>query len=404
MRLRHNVLLSIRNRELMLIHCFFTAILLIGLTDYTGTRYLHFIFGYLGSFILVSWLLQRYFTPNFLKSLGHFEFNFEWQAKFQNLLLFFSLLFIGIHFICIGEIPIYECWQKTDILETARLRQSITEDGSTWINYGSSFLVKGFLPFILLMLLIQKHWFWFILMLFVSLFYEINLLQKNYFLLLLSPVILYSLFQRKWIQAGVISFLVVLGVYGLIYASNPELRGIQPRTVDKTETKLNPKDEFKSFQAGSSGIVNRILIVPGKVVGLWFNNIPSKYPFLYGNGYSFVAKLRHVPLVEYSNDLYAELYPQYAADGLRGSVNTASFMYDYANFGFGGLLLSGIVMAFWLFFLQGIFPSTKLLFILNFFPIIMLTSTSLLTLLFSGGWLITVFLYLLFKRKFNLVL
>jgi hypothetical protein len=404
MRLRHNVLHLIRNRELMLIHCFFTSILLIGLTDYSGTRYLHFVFSYLGSFLFVSWLLHRYFKTGNLKAPSHFKLNLNWEAKFQKLLLFSSFIFIGIHFASIGEIPIYECWQKTDILETARLRQSITEDGTTWINYGSSFLVKGFLPFILLMLLIQKDWFWFVLMLFVSLFYEINLLQKNYFLLLLSPVILYSLFQRKWIQAGVLSFLVVLGVYGLIYASNPELRGIQPSKDNKTEIKLNPKDEFKSFQAGSSGIINRILIVPGKVVGLWFNNIPSKYPFLYGNGYSFVAKFRHVPLVEYSNDLYAELYPQYAADGLRGSVNTASFMYDYANFGFGGLLLSGVVMAFWLFLLQGLFPSVKILFILNLFPIVMLTSTSLLTLLFSGGWLLTVLLFLLFKRKFNTVL
>ena len=195
-----------------------------------------------------------------------------------------------------------------------------------------------------------------------------------------------------------------MGVYLLIYAANPELREIHPSRDTKTEVIHKPKDEFKSFQAGSSGIINRRFIVPGKVVGLWFNNIPSKYPFLYGNGYSFIAKLRHVPLVEYSNDLYAELYPQYAADGLRGSVNTASFMYDYANFGVWGLLLSGAVMAFWLFLLQGVFPNMKILFILNLFPILMLTSTSLLTLLFSGGWLLTVLLYLLFKRKFNTVL
>ncbi len=404
MLLLHKVLHLIRHRELLIIHCVFTSFLFIGLFDYSGTRHLHFVLIYLSTFLLISWVLNRYLKSRFLSAFSHFQFNLNWESKLQNLLLFSSFIFIGIHFLSIGKIPIYECWQKTDILETALLRQSITEDGSTWINYGSSFLVKGILPFILLMLLIQKNWVGFVLMLFLSIFYEINLLQKNYFLLLLSPVILYSLFQRKWIQAGALSFLVIAGVYVLIYAANPELREIHPSRDTKTEVIHKPKDEFKSFQAGSSGIINRIFIVPGKVVGLWFNNIPSKYPFLYGNGYSFIAKLRHVPLVEYSNDLYAELYPQYAADGLRGSVNTASFMYDYANFGVWGLLLSGAVMAFWLFLLQGVFPNMKILFILNLFPILMLTSTSLLTLLFSGGWLLTVLLYLLFKRKFNTVL
>jgi hypothetical protein len=377
--------------------------LFIGLIDYTGTRYIHFVLSYLGTLLLVSWLLNRYFTTQLLKPIDRIQLNLNWGGKFQNLMAFSALAFIGMHFFQLGEIPIYECWQKTDILETARLRQSITEESSGWINYGSSFLVKGILPFLLLILLIEKKRFWFVFMLLVSVFYEINLLQKNYFLLLLSPVTLYSLFQRKWIQSSLFGLLAVVGVYGLIYATNPELRGIEAIKENKATIKVEPKGELKSFQAGSSGMVNRIFVVPGKVVGLWFANIPSEYPFLYGNGYSFVVKFRHVPLVEYSNELYAELYPQYAAEGLRGSVNTASFMYDYANFGFWGLLLSGAVMAFWLFLLQGLFTNLKILFVLNLFPIIMLTSTSLLTLLFSGGWLLVVVLFLLFKRKFNSV-
>ncbi len=399
-RFLHNVHEFVRKRELLYIHALFTLMLFIGLVNYTGTKYVHYIIFYLLALVLTYVLLNKFIKNTTLLLIDRLSLYTHTADKLQIYLIVSGLIFMVIHLTALGQLPFIECWSKQNIIETALLRQAITDNTQSWLNYGASFLIKGFLPIILLLLMVQKKWNWFIPVVIISIFYEINLLQKNYFLILLMPVLLYSLFLRKWIFSAAFSLTMILGIYTLIYATNPELRGIKPQSDTKTEIRKKPEGEFSSFQAGSSGILNRVFIVPGKVVGLWFNNIPSKYPYLKGNGYSFIAKIKHIPLVEYSNVLYAELYPQYAAEGLSGSVNTANFMYDYANFGLIGILLSGVIMAVWLYFLQQLFHDAKYLFILNFFPVAMLTSTSLLTLLFSGGWFIIVFLFLIFRNKF----
>ena len=58
--------------------------------------------------------------------------------------------------------------------------------------------------------MVQKKWNWFLPVMLISVFYEVNFLQKNYFLILLMPVLIYSLFLRRWTHVAAFSLLVVV--------------------------------------------------------------------------------------------------------------------------------------------------------------------------------------------------
>jgi len=97
-------------------------------------------------------------------------------------------------------------------------------------------------------------------------------------------------------------------------------------------------------------------------------------------------------------------YPEYAKQGIKGSVNTAHFMRSYANFGWWGLPISAILLASFFGFLNNIYRKTNpnLAFSLQIFPLLLLSSGSLLTLLFSGGWGLILVLIMLSPSKDNL--
>jgi len=167
---------------------------------------------------------------------------------------------------------------------------------------------------------------------------------------------------------------------------------------DQSEQVVQPPKVERIAQ----GLYNRVLILPGEIVSEWFRLIPAEKPFLAGDGYRLVAKLRGHPFVNYSVDLYKVLYPEYVAQGLNGTVNVASFMYDYANFGTSGLILAGFLLALLLVIMELIFKDDLVgKMSINIFPILLLSSGALTTLLFSGGWGFLILMYYLFLYNNN---
>lgn len=141
------------------------------------------------------------------------------------------------------------------------------------------------------------------------------------------------------------------------------------------------------------------MVVPGKTVGDWFLLIPDEYPFLNGCGYRF-ARIFGCEFTEYSKVFYPRLYPQYAEKGLKGTVNVATFMYEYSNFGKTGLVLAALIVSLLFLFIQKLFDQDFVwLAVFNFFPALMLSSTSFTTLLFSGGWGLTILLFFIFRSR-----
>lgn len=81
-------------------------------------------------------------------------------------------------------------------------------------------------------------------------------------------------------------------------------------------------------------------------------------------------------------------------------MTAASFMEDYANFGYAGLVLSGVLFALLLAFIARMFSGDwRWALILNFIPIAMMIELPLSTVLLTGGWAVTLMLYLIFRDR-----
>jgi hypothetical protein len=383
---------NLQKHTLLSLYAIVFAILLIGLfatSKFTYFGMVMLFFGcFLGTYLLLTTLhLNTFFERLFSKINTSFSINFLTKCAYG--LIIYTLGFILVHFYLLKGSPAISALLLDSVNDIANLRLSITEGSSRIVSYNSSFIIKGILPFLILFLFITKKYKLYALVLIIGGFYAFSLMQKSYIITLLLPAFIYALYQKKyWASLKHVGIMITV-IFGLTFIANPE----PPVIVGAEETPQTSKLERIIY-----GLSRRVFIVPGEVVSQWFETVPAKKPFLKGTGYQFLAKIKGEPFVEYSVDLYPILKPEYAAQGLKGTVNTASFMYDYVNFGKLGLVLSGIVLALFFVIVESIFVNDVVMKLsLNSFPILLLSSTALTTSIFSGGWFLLIGLYLFFK-------
>ena len=315
-----------------------------------------------------------------------------------------SICFIVIHFIYLGGSPALDGVNHYLVSEVAGIRRSITADSHGIINYMASFNLKAIIPFSLLLLLIKnkKPLYWVLYIL--ACFYAFSLMQKSYIITLSIPIIIYTIVKRKYLFIGKYVLMITGIVVSLVFIANPQFRGginDSISIVENAPIKVDPNPPPYIIRV-FSGLSKRVFFVPGKTVGDWFENIPSKKPFLKGTGYRFYAKLVGEEYHNYAQELYPIIYPKHVEKGFHGNINVASFMYDYSNFGKSGLILAGFILALIFIFIESLFKNHLLLKIcLNAFPIFMLSSSALTILLFSGGWGLYILLFFLFKKHLN---
>jgi hypothetical protein len=341
-----------------------------------------------------SYFLLKYAVYN--KKKLNFQFpskispNPTQLKKLAQGLSFLILAFILLHLILLKGSPAILAMSKTTAVEVAQIRTHIAEVNSTLIAYISSFIIRGFLPFLIIYFLINKNYIIYVTLLVAGVFYAFSLMQKSFVILMLLPSFIYFIITfRYWISA--LHLLLMTGsVIGLSFIANPDL------TVEEHPTPQ--AEEYTKFERILIGLNRRITIVPGEMVVKWFEIIPLQKPFLRGDGYRLVAKFKGTRFREYAKELYPLIKPKNASIGQTGTVNTASFMYDYANFGKVGLVFSGIILSLLFLLIDTIFQSSfAFKFSLNSVPILMLSSTALSTGLLSGGWLILIGMFFLFK-------
>jgi len=354
--------------------------------------------------------LILFFIP-FLVTYGLFnriKFNVQnpYPITLNNelVLIVLSITSIGlilIHFYLMGGLPAFEGLSMNKISEVVLLRKDIGARSSGIWNYFSSINIKAILPFLLLITLIlkKKKLYW-ILFLFVT-FYSFSLMQKSHILSALIPVMIYMIYQKNW--KYVFKYVSTIGavIALLVIITNPQLRGGVNDLNSKTNQEQIDNSKTKSI---SSGLFKRVIITPGTIVGEWFEIIPEKKPFLRGNGYGFYSGITGQKFHNYSKELYPLIYEKNYEKGLKGSVNVAHFMREYSNFGKIGLIVSGIFTALFFILLNQLFKNSdvSIKVAVNFFPIMLLSSGSILTILLSGGWFIFIFLYFLFQKEINL--
>ena len=317
----------------------------------------------------------------------------KYKYKAVKVLSLVCFTFIGFHFVKLGFVPAIKAIGNDSMLEIANIRRDITAESPLLTNYISSIILKGILPFILLYFAVKNNKLFFSITLLIGSFYCFGLMQKSFIIILVIPSLIYVSVKKKWLYVftNVLVIVSVVISLGLIanQGDSPELKSKKP----DGEEKVGVLDLV-------GGIKDRVLYVPGKVVANWFQLIPDEKPFLHGDGYNFLAKLRGREYTDYSVELYPIMYPEYAEVGYKGTVNTATFVYDYANFGLKGIMIGGVFLSLFMVVLENLFVHDQLLkFSLNLFPMVLLSSTALSTLLFSGGWFFLITLYILFLKK-----
>lgn len=317
-----------------------------------------------------------------------------------NYLVAATILFIIFHFVYMSGSPALQALKLNYSEDVALLRASITDSAPKIILYLASISLKGLLPFILLYFLVKKKHLMYWIVLFAAVFYAFSLMQKSYIVGLLMPSLIYSLACRRFLLATKDLAIMAIVVFSLSLVANPR-GGTRPTTHNGiSDTTLAEPGEYKKPELIAQGLINRVMIVPGKMVSNWFDIIPSQKPFLRGDGYRLLALIRGRTFVNYSVDLYGIMFPKYVERGLHGTVNVASFVYDYANFGRLGLIMAGFILAMLLFLIEVFFSNDTVLKIsLNLFPVLLLSSGAITTLLFSGGWGLLILMYYLFLKK-----
>lgn len=321
------------------------------------------------------------------------------KSNFPLLLFIGSALFVIAHFLYLGEIPTLSALMSNDSFKIYCIRKDVTENSSTIINYISSFLLKAIIPFLLLYFYQKRNWKIFIPVLIISFFYSISLVAKSYVVTSFIPLLIFSFSQKHFWRLIGFAIIIFAGLNFLMFVANPSLRS---GDVNQRIVQEHVSDKGVGLEKSMSNLADRTLFIPGKTVSGWFRAIPEYKPFLYGGGYRFLAPIIGQEYHEYSNELYPFMYPEYSKLGYAGAVNVASFMYDFANFGWIGLVYSAILLAFIFSFINPLFAGFDLIkFCLNIFYVLMLSSSSLFTLLFSGGWALIILLFLIMKRNFE---
>jgi len=143
-------------------------------------------------------------------------------------------------------------------------------------------------------------------------------------------------------------------------------------------------------------IGRRVFLTPGWTVADWFTHVPADIPWCEGAAVRPLGAVLGKPYIDVASRIYELEYPDHIARGIHGTVPSSAFMYDYANFGGWGLLVSALLVGSTFVALDRFVGLRgKWAFIFGLYPILALGATAFSTVLLSHGLLATVLLFLL---------
>lgn len=381
-----------RRHPLLGVHLVIVLLLLIGLFQRTGLTYAAGMAGYVAMLIAGYVLFDRWFR------------RVSWEARPRTdprtlaiVVLLGTIATAIAHWTVLGQVPLIAALMQKDDLVVQGIRLHMTLDMPTWLNYLSNFMIKALIPFTLVVTFGRRPLLFAVLAIAGGL-YALSLVQKSYIITLFVPLWIAFLLARRWraFAALTAAFILVTGL--LLMVAQPE-KLVQAKADDPgNEAVLDEgvKEHGLAVDLLRS-VFRRVVLMPGWTVAAWFQHIPSDVPFQHGSAVRPIAFALGRQFNAVDRKIYDLEYPEYAMKGTQGTVGSASFMYGWANFGWFGLLLSGIITA-------AVLRSFTLLFgsrwrwalCLNTFPLLVLSSTALPTVLLTHGWVLTLALFLLF--------
>lgn len=397
MKLPFNLLIFNSNQKSFYFFLLVFFLLSIGVYQNSSTKHFDKLAIVLSSFIFVYLISSKFIKDKYLDFIKVFKIKGLFlDIKFLNLfLLIISITLIILDMVVLGGPPIVKALSSSNLKSFCDLRENIHTDSSKIFVYLSSVNIKAILPFTLFHFIVLNKKKIFIPLILLAGLYGFSMMQKSFMFSVFFPAISYTLIQKKWLLSISLSSIILIGVFSLTVLLN--------KYIDDEEKIVKvPSNQPPFLFKLSKGLIKRVVIVPGETISQWFNVIQEKKPYLYGDGYPFIAKLRARKYIDYSKELYPILKPDYAKKGLSGTVNVASFVREYSNFGYLGLFLGGALIALVLVFIDKMFLGYEnFYYSINLFPIFLFSSSSILTILFSGGWFLFILLFFIFCKSYN---
>lgn len=401
----------------------YNALLLLlsfGLIVHSGMDYMGYMIIHILAFNSLYIIIKRFLKIDFLVQRLTF-INKSISDKLIQLITVVSIMAVTVHFIELGFVPISKAFFSLDYEFLTHFRRELITSHPRVFSYMLGFFLKGVFPFLLFYYAFKKSGFYWVLLT-ISLFYALNFLHKSLVIPLVLPGIVLFLVRGRYKSFITLVLISVVYISGLTISANPVLKKdlfsfvYEVDQIEKLKEKQKEENKIKkslskkyglrnaSKRKGGNllvyGISRRIFYIPGMTVGEWFRHVPDTLPYLGVQGYNFLTPITGKPYRKYSQELYEYIYPSWYNRGYRGNVNVAAFMHDYVAFGWIGLILSGLLIALVLSFIDIVFKSQTARLALNTYGLFSLSSTALSITLFSGGWMLVVFLYLILGKSF----
>lgn len=313
---------------------------------------------------------------------------------------------VVMHLTTLGYLPMVKAYQSTNDYEIARIRQEGYYTLAVWQRYASDYAIKGVGP-ILLVLAAQYRSRLFVPALLVGLFYATSLFVKANSVYLLLPLVLFFSFSGKLRKAAAVAALMVASVGVNWSSSSPPVRedvsmvmNSVLRHAGKVRQVPGAQGMDMSFPGSTvvASIRERLMIVPAQVTAQWYSFYEDPERRERGCGYRVLARIigceyQHIP-----TKLYALYYPELVkARGLTGSLNSGSYIHDFANFGYPGVFVGAIVFALLFTAVRFFCRNSPALLALSLMPVLSLPEMPISTVLNSGGWLLIMFVSILLQ-------
>jgi len=312
-------------------------------------------------------------------------------------------LVVFIHFYSLGTIPVIEAAFGSSDLAVSIIRQDAYFDLPWWMRYASDYSLKALGPGLLLLTYyFRSRLFWVVLAL--GFIYSVGLFARILPLVLFLPLLVYQLLSRRWIQCVGMCAVMLVMVFSVSKISSVSTERGSFASDGKIFTAANEesnKDSFLVQRSGwesvSYGLYLRVMVVPAQVMEQWFDYYSDASSLENGCAYRILARMIGCEYVHVPSKLYAVYYPDNVRQGMSGSLNSASFMSEYANFGLYGFFLSSLFGG--LFFVGAllVYQGHPLSLPMNMPLIVTLMESNFSHSINSGaGWLLMTSLYLYF--------
>jgi len=311
----------------------------------------------------------------------------------RGLVLLYMTLVVT-HFYILHSIPFLCAIGSSSDIEISIVRQQGYFNLPPLLRYASDYSVKALGPALLLLTYyFRSRLFWVVLA--TGVIYSLGLFARVLPVYLFFPLLVYQIMQRRWLHSiGTFAIMIVILTSVTVIASVT----LQDSLIKRQQHDLIGPNDWRRTSV-LYALYERMLIVPGQVMHQWFQYYENLDEHERGCGYRWLAPILGCTYVHIPSKLYNFYHQENANQGMMGSLNSASFMTEYANFGPRGFILSALFAGLLFSVIMLIYGNHPLALPMNLPFIISAMETSVFTALHSGaGWLAMTLIFILFFR------